>query len=77
MLKKVTKNTVKATIRKCGSWTGWIVPNKVSEYHIQGGWHMGMQVTLGTEDYPLEATLNNFKFYNCTYETGYRVAFYQ
>lgn len=75
MLQATHKNTVKAAIRKNGEWSGYIAPDKVSAFHVNNGWHIGMPVTFYNLD-QLETTLNDFSYYNCNYELGYRVRFW-
>ena len=75
-LRSVHKNTVKAKIRKTGKWSGYIAPNKASPYHIVGGWHLGMKISVASEK-ELEDTLRDFEYYNCNYELGYRVKFWE
>ncbi len=43
------KNTVKATIRKKGYWTGFLVVNKVHPAQVNGLWCLGMKVTVSSQ----------------------------
>ena len=45
-MQKVNKHTVLKAARDKGHWSGYIVGNKVSEYHISGGWNLGYDVEI-------------------------------
>jgi ribosomal protein L5 len=74
-MQPVHKATVKAAIRNQGTWTGYIAPNKVSAFHITGGWHIGCKITVTTLE-ELEDVVDNFSYYNCNSELGQRVRFW-
>ncbi|MEC2463747.1 hypothetical protein P9X10_02370 [Bacillus cereus] len=40
-MKKVTKAQVKATVKRTGSWTGYIAPSKVPKQNVNQGWSIG------------------------------------
>lgn len=71
-LQPIHKGTVAAELRKGKRFIGWIAPSKVSEFHVRGGWHIGMPVLWDTVD-EMENTISNFKAYNCNPELGQRV----
>lgn len=76
MLRSVNKNTIKAEMKRGKRFVGWIAPNKVAEFHVRGGWHIGMPVTWDTVA-EMENTISNFKAYNCNPELGQRVRFWR
>ena len=45
-MQKVNKHTVLKAARDKGYWSGYITPNKVNEYHITGGWGLGLEITI-------------------------------
>ena len=45
-MQKVNKHTVLKAARDKGYWCGYISGNKVSEYHITGGWNLGCDVEI-------------------------------
>jgi len=69
------KNTVKATIRKEGYWTGFLVANKVHPAHVNGLWCLGMKVKITSLE-ELENVIAKYAYYNCNNELGNRVTFY-
>lgn len=68
-MKRIHKNTVKATIRKTGKWKGYICTNKC---YPTGFWNIGYPITVSSID-ELNKAMDNYSYYNCNYETGYRV----
>ena len=69
------KNTVKATIRKEGQWSGFLVANKVHTGHVNGLWCLGMKVKITSLE-ELENVIAKYAYYNCNNELGNRVTFY-
>ena len=45
-MQKLNKHTVLKAARDKGYWSGYIAGNKVSEYHIAGGWGLGLEITI-------------------------------
>ncbi|MGF2716261.1 hypothetical protein ACQUY5_29270 [Bacillus cereus] len=84
-LKKVTLTQVKSAVKKNKSWNGYVAPNKVAEFHITQGWHIGIPVYLtdrqGTivvnGDRDIDTFLSYFKAYNCNSELGTGVAYWE
>lgn len=87
-MEPVNKHTVLKKVRENREWRGFIAPSNVNSYHIDGGWHIGHEITIrkdnfhyfvwnGKESQELESYLNNFKHYNCNSELGYRIRFWQ
>lgn len=74
MLNKISKNQVKAAIRKKGKWAGYLAGNKVNEYHINNGWALGVWVEVASIE-ELENTLSNFLCYMSP-ELGTRAAYF-
>jgi len=62
-MQKVNKHTVLKQARNKGYWCGYIAGNKVSEYHIAGGWNLGYDVEIKavTIDGKLEYVVNGEK----------------
>jgi hypothetical protein len=88
MLKPVHKATMKKIARRQGTWTGYISPSNVNEFHIQNGWMLGMPITveyrdgkymvvLNSREMELEDFIVNYAWYNCNSEVGKRVRFWQ
>lgn len=74
-LSPIHKSRVKAMLRKGESFTGFIAPSNVNQFHINDGWHIGMSVTFTTiED--METTIRDFAYYNCNSELGQHVRFW-
>jgi hypothetical protein len=42
----INKNTVLKQVRTQGEWKGYVAPSNVNQYHIKGGWHLGMNITI-------------------------------
>ena len=61
-MQKVNKHTVLKTARDKGSWGGYAAGNKVNEYHITGGWYLGIDVCITAEK------INNEWVYYCNTE---------
>ncbi|MEC2463746.1 hypothetical protein P9X10_02365 [Bacillus cereus] len=84
-LKKVTLTQVKSAVKRNGSWTGYIAPNKVSEFSVSQGFHLGAQIVVLPKDggffvggqYELGKYLENFQYHNCNSEVGTRVAYWE
>ncbi|MGF2716262.1 hypothetical protein ACQUY5_29275 [Bacillus cereus] len=45
-MKTVLKSHIKKTIKKTGSWTGYIAPRNVPEGNVKEGWGMGRLTTI-------------------------------
>ena len=88
----VHKATVMKKVRENGIWSGYIAPCNVSSSHINGGWHIGLELTIelthegemlvvsyvGGEHTPLDTFLSTYKYYNCgTHELGRRIRFWE
>ncbi|MED3430936.1 hypothetical protein P4488_17880, partial [Bacillus thuringiensis] len=85
-LKKVTLAQVKASVKKNKSWNGYVAPNKVAEFHVNQGWHLGVQINVMTNDngdlfvggqHLLTRYLENFQYHNCNNEVGTGVAYWE
>ena len=92
MLFKVRKMDVEKDVKKFGLWNGLVAPSKISSYHINNGWHLGVDVMITcdregtmylvqdtqffTNHIPLEQWLTSFKHYNCSQEFGFGVSFW-
>ena len=72
MLKRVHRNRVNSILRKGGTWSGWICANKVNAGHINRGWHIGAYIEVDSLE-QLREYIDNYSYYNCGYELGYRV----
>ena len=77
LLRKVHKNTIKARLRRGETWTGYLAPSKVSAYHVNHGWHIGIlygDISTLTE---LEEVTNEYAYYNCSAELGWDVRYWE
>lgn len=90
-MQKVNKHTVLKAARDKGHWCGYISGNKVNEYHIIGGWGLGLEITIqgkqieGVWAYtarqsngnsqPLENLINSILYYQDK-ELGNNVSFW-
>jgi hypothetical protein len=45
-MQPTNKQTVLKKVRDNGVWQGYIAPNKVNEYHINNGWHIGRPIMI-------------------------------
>jgi hypothetical protein len=45
-MQPINKQTVLKLVRQNGVWQGYITPNKVNEYHINNGWHIGTSIMI-------------------------------
>lgn len=83
---KMPKQTVMKQIRDTGYWTGYLVPSRCG-LNIGNPFSMAMRTTF-TKDMltketehaivtPVEKILNEFKYYNCSDETGNVIHFYK
>ena len=61
-MQKVNKHTILKTARDKGYWCGYAAGNKVNEYHITGGWYLGIDVCITAEK------INNKWVYYCNTE---------
>ncbi|WP_214796612.1 MULTISPECIES: hypothetical protein [unclassified Exiguobacterium] len=91
MLETIKKQSVLKAVRDNGEWTGYIAPDKVAAYQVNNGWCIGHQITITTlpdgryavvqfqtESFTLlEDFLDGYKHWNCNYNLGYRVRFWQ
>jgi hypothetical protein len=90
-MQPINKHTVLAEVRRLGSWSGYIAPNKVNSGNINSGWHLGMnlKITIDRENNfyvvassyhqweKLEDTLSEFVYYNCMPALGSTVRFWK
>jgi hypothetical protein len=88
-MQPINKHSVLKLVRQAGGWSGFIAPNKVNSFHINGGWHIGMRITIilvekeykvltGSGEYcTLSTFLDNFKAFNCIAELGNTVRFWE
>jgi hypothetical protein len=84
-MEPINKHSVLKEARTRGEWKGYIAPSNVNSYHIVGGWHLGMSITIvfldgkyTVRDTALEDYLSEFVWYNCQdNETGKRIRFWK
>lgn len=69
---KVTKNTIKAMIRKQGSVKVNMLPCKIK---LGNMWVVPCEIEIKTIE-ELEIKINEFVYYNCNSEMGYYPAYY-
>lgn len=87
----VNKATVLKQVRQAGFWEGFIAPDKVHR-HVNAGWHIGVKIRIELAQmhdrpskyvivtngrYDIDKYLKDFQYYNCCYELGYRIRFWQ
>jgi hypothetical protein len=72
----VNKNTVKATLRKTGTWSGWLTQSNVNSFHVTSGWCLGFPVTVTSVE-ELDKVCTEFHWYNDDAELGHRVRLWQ
>lgn len=84
---KISKSSVKRTVKKEGSMKVWVALWKVSPAHLNDGWHLGQEITVINENdklfvkhhssvTELETWLNNFSIMNGNSELGHRPRFW-
>ena len=71
-MKRVTKNTVKAIIKRDGEITVDLYPNKAN---IESAWISPYEITVNSIE-ELENKIANFEYYNCNSELGTYTHFY-
>ena len=71
-MKKITKNTVKAIIKRDGEITVDLYPNKAN---INSVWISPCTITVNSIE-ELEKKIANFEYYNCNSELGTYTHFY-
>ncbi|PGF05162.1 hypothetical protein [Bacillus toyonensis] len=85
-LKKVTKHQITSAVKKNGNWVGYIAPNKVSEFHVNQGFHLGVQTNIQSNQegilivngqYTFSQFVDQIEAYNCNSEVGTRVAYWE
>lgn len=72
---KQTVTQVKAEINKKGFWEGYICPSKCYPAPNHP-FNVSIRVRMLTIK-ELEETINNYAYYNCNYELGYKVHYYK
>lgn len=91
-MQTINKHTMLKQVRETGAWRGFIAPNKVNEFHINGGWKLGKEIEIlwhapdgCYRDYfvqtmngliKLSEILMEFKYYNCNNELGNDVRYW-
>ena len=69
---RVHRNHVLGLLRNGKPWSGWICADKVNAWHINKGWHIGAWIEVATVA-EFREYIDNYTYYNCNWELGYRV----
>jgi len=80
-VRKMTLAQVKAYVRKHKTWDGWMMPCKMYDFtHFAFRTHLSMDsngdLVNTSSRKAFVTTLNEFMYYNCSYETGYYAHYY-